>query len=159
MADQRASTKSYRKWYAKHREEFNAKRRARYRQDKEYRSKMLKTAKEYREKGAKYTAPEYTYRLVGDKEVKVYRISATADRVGRSVFALRDWEAKGIIPPSAFGDGHRVYTENQIKLMQSIAKVVDKYRYNERRLRGELDRVVERVYDHWYDGIEELRDE
>jgi|SRR3712207_5172857 len=70
----------------------------------------------------------YTYKVHG-KEITLYSIATLAQRLSkvlkepRTTQTIRKWEAKKVIPPAKFRvHGKRLYTEEQINIICSIAK-------------------------------------
>lgn len=113
-------------WYVKNKEEYNAKRRARYASDVKYRKKAIENAENYRkvgpsvERGSKRKA----YRTYKGVEVRVFKIGEVAQQIGRSAQTIRLWEEDRLIPKPVFKNtAHRLYTEHQAKLLADFAEV------------------------------------
>lgn len=128
----------FKKWYADHKEEFNEKRKQRYREDPEYRSKiqkwnaeahaakrqqiMVERRKSKKAVRVKLHAPSPTTIVVGGKEVTVVPIGLVAKAVGRGVQSLRRYERLGIIPKTPYHskNGTRLYTVEQVIQIQKL---------------------------------------
>lgn len=125
------SKAAYRRWYEKNKDDFNAKRRDRYKNDEGYRKKALDSTHSYRAEGPRHPekVEHQMYREVEGELIEVFRISTVAGMIGRSVQAIRQWEKAGIIPKPIFGRGHRVYTRHQVALMHRVVAVSDRYRH------------------------------
>lgn len=110
----------YQRWYCKHKAEFNASRRQRYREDVAYREKQKEHFHRYRKtnppRRTLVIPPEYAYSL-GD----------TAQLVGVDVSTLRDWLNKEYFPrPVQFGNAFRL-TEDQVNGVARIKEFFDDY--------------------------------
>ena len=103
-------SQSYKKWYERHKEEHNERRRARYQSDAEYRSRIQTASRAHRQKN-KSVKPEKT----------VFTIGEAAAQVKRDVTTLNQWEKKGYIPNTKGKQGYRIYTPHQIKLMAAFS--------------------------------------
>jgi DNA-binding transcriptional MerR regulator len=137
----------FKNWYGENGEKLNKDRRNRYKTDPEYRARVLAQNKVSREKRRKATAeqkaaerearkfkakaePWKTVEMtVKDKngkavEVTVFTIGALAATLGVSVQAVRLWERQGVIPktPLRSGKGDRLYTVEQLEMMQELLK-------------------------------------
>lgn len=138
----------YRSWYANNRDEFNARRRERYANDKGLREKARENAKNQREIRRERGGPKET--TVIRNGVEVYRAAAAGQLIGRSPDTIRQWVMRGFIPDNQGDWTHRTYTMNQIELMKRLVKVMEEYRYAvdyQKRLNG----VVEYIAKHWND--------
>lgn len=144
-----ANTEAYRKWYASNKEQFNAKRRARYAANAQYRKKAINNSRQGRERTRPTGDEGALIRMVGVNEVKVYRISSVSLQIGVPVPVIRAWERKGIIPNPSFGRGHRVYTKNQVKLMKKIAACVVKFKADKKELKEKLINLKPFIYEQW----------
>ena len=137
----------FKQWYGEHGEELNKDRRDRYNTDPEYRKRVLAQNKASREKRRKAQAEQKAEerkaqkfqararpwktveRVVKDKKgvehtVKVFTIGALARALGCSVQAVRLWERQGVIPktPIRSGKGDRLYTVEQMEMIQQLLK-------------------------------------
>lgn len=141
------SKKKFRNWYTQNREDYNAKRREKYSQDKELREKARKNARKQRQKTeSPDTGP--VLRTVSGRTLKVYRVSAAGAFIGRSPETIRTWIRNGWIPDVADGWTHRTFTKGQIKLMQRLANVIEKYRYAD-DYQARLNKVVASIHKQW----------
>lgn len=137
-------TTYFQEWYRDNGDLLNKSRRERYRDDPDYREKVLEqnrearrrrrkqTLKERREqRAASTTKPSQAWKSVnvelkgenGDKVVtKMFTIGAVARALDCSVQALRLWEKKGIIPETEYrySKGDRLYTKEQIEMYREI---------------------------------------
>lgn len=149
--EQRVRSKINREWYDENKDERNAKRRAKYKSDKATRDKAKANAAANRAAGGPQNTDEVLQRVnpVTGKLINVYRITAVADKVGRTAQVIRQWEGKGYVPEPSFDGVQRVYTHRQINLIKRIVKVFDKFRYRHRELQEHLDPVVETVFAEW----------
>lgn len=133
----------YKEWYDKNKEEISRRRRERYKNDKKYRSKILRKNREYRERNSNkkrnrrkddtntkepvvmdVTLAGVTYRK------KMVYVGDLANAVNRSVATIHKWERSGLLPVTPFRtesyDDHgsfRLYTEDMV---DAVKKVVDK---------------------------------
>lgn len=140
---------TFRKWYEEHGDDLNAKRRDRYASDPEYREKakaQARIARERRRARGGQVSETTVKRVIDGKEVELYRVSAAAEMIGKSPDTIRLWTRKGYVPGEA-GE-HRLYSLKQVKLLQKLAKVIDKYRYN-RKYKHILNQAVKHIHNNW----------
>lgn len=118
------------KWYEDNRERWNSARRDRYKNDPEYRKRVLEQNQASREKRreeqgvdaeaqekARKTDANEAWMEYQDDEGQIWlTIGALARALGKSVKTLRLWETKGWIPEASqrTGKGERLYTPEQI---------------------------------------------
>ena len=132
-----------RRYYEKHRELLNQKRRKKYLTDPEFAERqrarsrqamkrMREARKEARKNGVstrRQSGPRmYEVTINGEKrEVRMYHIGALAQLLGRRVKTLYTWEKKGVLPKAMFRDTakRRMYTEDQVVgLVEAFNEVV-----------------------------------
>ncbi len=131
-------------WYEENSTEYNARRRARYKRDAKVRSKAIANARRQRANAPEPDRSNGTVRVEGKVR---YKARYAAHLCGRSVQALRQWEARGWIPTSWVGE-QRLYTHRQVQLMQRLAKVLTKYRYDP-DLTYQIGRVTKEISKQW----------
>lgn len=136
----------FNEWYAENGKTLNKSRRNRYHSDPAYKARVLMQNKASREKrrqsqavqkaaerkARKFKAkaePWKTVEVVVKKKGKevsitVFTIGALAAALGCSVQAVRLWERQGVIPktPLRSGKGDRLYTVEQMEMMQELLK-------------------------------------
>lgn len=120
----------YKKYYKENRDDINAKRKARYHEDDEYRERVLSASQRYREANRmdspRIKIPRYAQPLVklkpSGERVKLFSVGAFARALKRSVQSISHWEAKGILPPTPYRDsrGHRYYTYGMIAVVREV---------------------------------------
>ena len=128
---------TFERWYRRNAAEFNAKRRARYRQDKEYRQRIVERQAEDRARESRLTKEKKPLVKVdknGNKQ-EVFRIGEVAQMLGRSPQTIRGWEAEGFLPSKTILSTHRYYTKAQISLMSELCKILE---VNNKRDRSRL---------------------
>jgi hypothetical protein len=120
---------TWRNWYEKNREEYNARRKQRRDEDPEYRAQLAAKQKEYRE--AKPPAEHEGSRIkkVAGRDMEVFRIGDVAKACNRSIQAIRLWEKEGKIPKPTVPGGHRYYTQHQVDLLVEFSEVMEEVRY------------------------------
>lgn len=140
---QKASVK-FRKWYEKNKEDHNAQRREQYAKDPEVRQKAIANAKRQREQRRK-AGPVDTTPIKRNGE-KLYRTAQVAELLNKSTETIRGWRRNGWLPES----DKRVlyYTDNQVKLLKKLAKVVDEYRYA-KDYDDRLNKAVNEIAEKW----------
>lgn len=139
---------SWSKWYAEHKDQHNAKRRERYRNDPDVRAKARQNAARNRSKGDKVNRVSYK-RKVGNFFVTFFPITKAAADIDRSAQLIRVWEKKGYIPEPLLDDSRRLYTEKQIALMKDLAEFMDTYRANKIMLAKMLPDIIDRIKNQW----------
>lgn len=135
----------FQEWYANNGDELNKSRRDKYRDDPEYREKILKQNREARKKRRKEALKEKRKKQAATKTrtaqswkavtveledkksgqmvpTKMFTIGAVAKALGCSVQALRLWEKKGVIPEASFrySKGDRLYTAEAIDILREV---------------------------------------
>lgn len=141
------SAKKFRNWYANNREDFNAKRREKYSQDQDLRNKARVNSKRQRDKVSDPSI-EPVLRVVSGRTLKVYRAAAAGAMIGRSPETIRTWSRNGWLPTVDDGWTHRTFTKKQIKLMQRLVNVIEKYRYAA-DYQQHIDKVVQSIRKQW----------
>lgn len=117
---------AFQKWYAEHKEEFNRKRKERYKSDKKYRKAIIQRQEIYRENNPRESVQELKhYRNVNGSREEVFRLGAVSQMVGRSEQMIRKWEKDGKIPRPTVPGAHRYYTMSQVKLLIEFAELMD----------------------------------
>lgn len=111
-----------RKWYKQNREEYNAKRRAKYAEDKELREKARQRAARYREESP--VIERKLYRDLNGSRVQVFSTGQVAQAMNRTPQMLRNWEKEGLIPESVFPDKHRLYTAKQRDMIIGLGETI-----------------------------------
>lgn len=130
----------FKAWYEKHHDDWNAKRRDRYKLDPKYKATVLERNRKHRnerkkeeQKKREGEAAHQKVRelpgwktfvsVVDGKRVEHVTIGAYAKRLGVSVQAIRLWERNGVIPPPgterASGQ-QRVYTAEEVENNRAI---------------------------------------
>lgn len=108
------------RWYERHREDYNERRRERYRTDKGLREQVL--ARKRSHVTPAYVGP--TMRWVGDEKVQVWTTGAIACKLGCSAQMLRVWQSKQVIPEPTIPGAHRLYLSHQVDIIEQIYKLV-----------------------------------
>ncbi len=111
-----------RKWYGENREDYNALRRQRYKNNKEARDKARNRAARYRSED--HTIERTLTRELNGKTVEVFSTGQVAEAMGRTPQMLRNWENANLIPPSSFPDKHRLYTKAQMRMIVSLENII-----------------------------------
>ena len=141
------SKRKFRNWYKQNRDEYNAKRRERYKQSKEMREKARENARKQRQKTDSVdTSP--VLRTVSGRTLKVYRTAAAGAMIERSPETIRTWIKNGWLPDKDDDWTHRTFTKKQINLMRRLARVIEKYRYAD-DYQARLDKVVASIAKQW----------
>ena len=155
MADsEERAREAWRKWHAAHKEELNAKRREKYRENKEYRQKAIEQSRQTRRKiSAEGVSEEPTYRMLNGVRVEVFKVGQVAELAGVAPQTLRKWSDNGTIPPSIFPGRHRLYTRPQVNLIRRIAQAAKANRYDYQALRTEMTAAKAEAYKHWNQGV------
>lgn len=146
QVDEKAKRK-FRNWYQQNREDYNAKRREKYKQDKELREKARANARKQRQKGGDVDT-EPVLRKVSGRTIPVYRVGAVGQMIGRSPETIRTWIKNGWVPDQADGWTHRTFTKGQIKLLQRLSTCIEKYRYAA-DYQQQLAKTVESIRKQW----------
>lgn len=119
--DKERNRESVRRWYSSHSEEYNTKRRDRYSKDQSIREKAQLRAKTYREsKRSGRKIEREVYRTLNGTTEQVYTSGQVAEIIGRTPQMLRNWQSNGWIPQPTIPGKHRLYTENQVQLIDDF---------------------------------------
>lgn len=144
------SRKAWNNWYRKNRSKLNVSRRLKYKQDPEYRKKIVERQANYRKTLSPKPNDGLKYRVINGQHVRVLSISEASEYIGRSAQSIRIWEAKQWLPQHTTGGVHRYYTEGQVQLMQQIAAKVD--RLGKAAEDAEFTKFLEYVHVKWKDA-------
>ena len=112
----------HRKWYDENREDYNALRRQRYKENKEARERARERAARYRSED--HTIERELTRKVNGKQTRVFSSGEVAAQMNRTPQMLRNWESAGLIPKSSFGDKHRLYTKAQVRMIIALEGII-----------------------------------
>lgn len=131
------------KYYAENKEKILSRRRQRYKEDPEYREKIMARAREAkrkllakrkveRAKNKDKNQPTRFRIQYGDEEIPVdmYTTGQVAKKLGRTTQTIRIWEKNGLIPEALYRTtAHdRLYTELQLTLLvEAYRKVVKRF--------------------------------
>lgn len=140
---------AFARWYAKKKTTFNAQRRQRYWTDDAVRQKAIEAARDYRARMAENRPPPT--RLYKAQEVEVYTVTQMGEHVGRSADTLRKWEAKGLLPKPLFPEQSRLYTENQMTLVDQFVRQLDGC--VDRKERAEVEGVWAKTFAKCWEEI------
>jgi hypothetical protein len=122
---------SFRLWYQKNKDKLSKSRKNRYKNDREYREKVIARNKQYRKKNSSQSSgsdrPRKTKLIemtVNQTDVRLpaFHISNLAAKVNRSVPTLYGWERNGILPRTPFVTGNadkqeRLYTSEMMDIV------------------------------------------
>lgn len=148
----RMPEKSFGDWYGKHRDEYNEKRRERYKHDKDYRRRVTNYTKRYRADNpsrVRHSDGSVAVRVKG-KLVRGFRTGAVATKLKVTAEAIRYLEKQGYIPsPSlAIESKIRTYHRRQVPLIRRA--FVARRRFNAGRItQDERDFVTEDIRNRW----------
>lgn len=129
-------------WYERNQKKLNRKRRQRYRTDKAYRKKQLRSTKVWRErtKDARRKArPPRTHFTVGE----------AAEKLGCYARTIQNLERKGLLPVMTDGTSHRKYSDIQIGLMAELVAFRQKTHYKTKGYRARVKRLAEKIKRKW----------
>jgi predicted DNA-binding transcriptional regulator AlpA len=110
-------------WYALNKEKLSQKRKERYRNDPDYKAKVLSAASISRKKATDVASVKSV--TVNGAEYEAHPITSVAHQVGISRETILNWEACGLIPTTPFrltGRGVRFYTVGMIEVLASVVK-------------------------------------
>ena len=113
----------YQRWYDKNKEDFNARRREKYAQSKEYRDKQITQVHAYRDKRV-MPASEHRALIDGHKR-KVYTKSQAIEFSGMDPDLFLLLEHNGMIPSPSIAGDFALYTRRQLTLLLLIASRMD----------------------------------
>ena len=148
--DKERNRESVRRWYRSHSEEYNTKRRDRYSKDPSIREKAQLRAKLYRDSKRNGRAIERElYRTVNGSNVQVYTSGQVAEIIGRTPQMLRNWQSNGWIPQPSIPGKHRLYTDNQVDLIDEFNTTLMDAGGAKRITVDGIQKLSSYVYDGW----------
>jgi hypothetical protein len=133
---------AFKRWYDRHKDEYNAMRKDRYHADRTYRETRIREARQYRD-ALKITGESLEVEDNGRK-ITVYPIKTVAEWLGKSVPTIYSWIAKEWIPKSDFDPAS--YTQQQCLLIRRVSQARD-MNFSAKV----FDEVVSNVKDAWHD--------
>jgi len=146
--------KSFSNWYDTHGDDFNAQRRARYKEDKEYRDRVQAYTRRYRKNNPpiKRDADGGFRTKINGRMRKGYRMAAASKLLKLSAHTIRYLETHGWVPIPDLKKGQRyfrIYTKKQLTLIQAA------YQTREMIKAGTLSRqsgedTKQRIRKEWY---------
>jgi len=144
-SDIRMSNKEYQKeYYEENRQLISDLRKIRYRTDPVYREKIKRKSRARYRKRLKSPDKKlgYTIKVVDNKTL--FTVKYVLEVISKSRDFLDVWELTGHIPKSTFVDsrGWRLYSENQIDLLDIAIGQYDKKEWNKEQVR-------EYLWEHW----------
>lgn len=120
-------------YYEEHRDDINSKRKQRYHEDGEYRDRVLKASRNYRDRNRvspRVRMPRFQTPLIrtaGDGgELILFSVGAFASHLSRSVQSINHWEGKpekpGVLPKTPYRDdrGFRYYTPAMMAVVKEV---------------------------------------
>lgn len=145
-------TKPFEAWYGKNREDYNAKRRQRYAQDKGYRSRVKGYTKRYRADNPQRVRQSdgSVGVLVNGRATRGFRTGAVASRLSVTAEAIRYLEKQGYIPsPSLVTSSTiRTYTKKQIRLIKKafdLRKLLSREKISD----GDFQIHIKKIFSEW----------
>ena len=138
--DRETQRGNYRTWYGNHVEEFNARRREKYRNDAEVRNKAIEQAATYRR----------TMRETGgipNKRGNYNTSTRVAAIFGMHRQTLLNWEAKNFIPKPTVSGKHRLYSDAQVELLLAVVESSGD--------REQFEKARTNMFVRWHDASSE----
>lgn len=131
------ANEAYAKWYKNNKEDFNAARRKRYKEDESYRKTTLEQSKKFKTK---------KHDVVHIEGRDYYRIGYALEVLKTTSSKLQKWEKEGILPePFKDKKGYRHYTQKQIGLL------VDQFKAYREGEQSDFDEAIETTNQEWND--------
>ncbi len=119
---------TFNRWYGRHSDEFNQKRRDRYHTDAKYRARVLKQAARTRKKPKVDRDPRWKDVVIEGQTIPVLSVGELAIQIERSPQLIRVWEKKEVIPKPLLPGGARLYTRKQVKLIVALVALIEKHK-------------------------------
>jgi hypothetical protein len=129
-------------WYERNQKKLSRKRRKRYRTDKAYRKKQLKSTKLWRERTREQrrkNRPPKTRFTVGE----------AAAKIGCYPRTIQNLERSGLLPVMTDGVKHRSYTVAQIELMGKLIDFRQKAHYKTKGYAATVRRLAAMIQRKW----------
>jgi len=111
----------FKAWYDKQKDEYNAKRRERYKEDKVYRDTSIKQCDRYRSGKPKAESRTKVF-IVGGREVVGHNARRVVLDSPVSIHGLLPLERSNAIPKHTLPSSQRYYTEHQVELLKRYFK-------------------------------------
>jgi DNA-binding transcriptional MerR regulator len=140
-----AKTFDYKTWWEKNKEERNAIRRAKYRQDPRYRETQKERFRAHYLETRQNIEPVDRRTVVSGAGRLYVTIGRVARLIGRQTNSIRRYHKMGVIPEPRFYDarGWRLYTPSQTELMRNVFSRFDNANDDTIRTLGDVRRALE----------------
>ena len=132
------STKSYQKeYYEENRELISDLRKIRYQTDPNYREKIKRKSRARYRKSLKSPDKKLGYTIKVVDSTTLFSVKYVLGVINKSRDFLEVWEARGRIPKSTYIDsrGWRLYSRQQIDLLDMAIGMYDKKEWNKEQVR------------------------
>ncbi len=145
--DAKVKRARYRDWYKENKERMSAKRRKQYAESKEYRDQALRRSAEYRRQKLGRVGDGKVEKTWKGRKVICIRVGALAELTDVRPATISKLHRQGIIPESLF-EGYRLYTPNQVKMLQQFlpAWAKAKSRHEKQKV---ANRWTPKLHDRW----------
>ena len=113
----------FKSWYALNKERLSQKRKERYRNDPDYKAKVLQSASVSRKRVSNADAKKFV--TVAGVDYEVHPIATVASRIKISRETLLNWEGCGLLPETPFrltGRAIRCYTDGMISVLGTVVE-------------------------------------
>lgn len=133
---------AFARWYETHKNDYNSKRREKYKQDPAYKTRVLNTARQTRDNRRKYKEKPSVYS---------FTINDVADDLGITIWTLRNWRGNGYFPEPYKFNGELWFSQNQISLLSEIRDFLV-HRGIKRMSavqRDDLQPIIESIHARW----------
>lgn len=133
-------------WYSENREDFNKKRRERYKNDASYRDARLKKSR-----GASRRVMHRDGLITifnGNVPVEVYTSGVLSKMIGISPTSIRLLERSGVLPRPTIESAHRYYTENQAQVAKEIVGLRKRFLKSE-IVKEEFESELVNLHNKW----------
>jgi len=136
---------TFKEWYEDNRERLSVKRKAKYRNDPEYRRKALERARRYYKLKRKKMVPADRRLVVAPDGSRYLTIGKLSKLINRSIQTIRAYHRQGVIPNVRHTDGRgwRLYTPGQAALLRKVFRAFDEGKL------GSLEQVKRVVHKYW----------
>ena len=144
------SSQDFKQWYENNKDEYNAKRRQKYAENPEVRSKAIARSQRY--KGRRDSTKTYVVKVIDGKQIHMYPTGSAAKIIGVHHNTIPNWEKRGLIPEPILREHRRFYTSHQLSQMVVLKNLLERANKSE-EYAVEKAALVEMIKTTWRFGI------
>ena len=130
-------SENYKKWYERNKDTYNARRRERYKNDKEYRDIAKQHTSNYKRKLTNINREKYS---------EMFTVDQAANEIKMHKTTIRNWIKAGFIPKP--NTGVIRFTKEQVELIREFYKLSMEYK-NKSDLNDKQNELSKYIKENW----------